>query len=92
MSETKAASDRDVVLNTFWEKSREAREQGNDEQARAWLEGIVELDETNVEGWLVLAQLTPDPRERMQCYSQILQLSPGNDEAKKGLRQARRQL
>jgi Tfp pilus assembly protein PilF len=90
MSDT--AADRDVVLETFWERSREAMERGDEEQARAWLEGIVELDGDDVEGWLALARVTPDPRERMQCYSQILQLSPGNDEAKKGLRQARRQL
>jgi Tfp pilus assembly protein PilF len=92
MSETETASDRDTVLETFWAKSREAIEEGNDEQARAWLEGIVELDRDNAEGWLALAQVTPDARERMQCYSRVLQLSPGNNEAKMGLRQARRQL
>ncbi|MBN1639647.1 MAG: hypothetical protein JXA09_00335 [Anaerolineae bacterium] len=92
MSEIETASDRDVVLETFWARSREAMERGDNERARAWLEGIVELDSGDVEGWLALARLTPDPRERMQCYSQVLQLSPGNDEAKRGLRQARRQL
>jgi hypothetical protein len=92
MSETNTASDRDVILDTFWGRWRAAMEQGDDEQARAWLEGIVELDQTNVEGWLALARLIPDPRERMQCYSQVLQLSRGNTEAKEGLRQARRQL
>ena len=92
MSETETAADRETVLETFWEKSRAAMAQDDDERARAWLEGIVELDADNVEGWLALARVTPDPRERMLCYSRILQLAPGNSEAKRGLRETRRQL
>jgi hypothetical protein len=92
MGETKATADRNTVLETFWVKTRQAMESGKEEEARAWLEGIVELDQADLDAWLTLAGLTPDPRERMQCYSQVLQLSPGNDQAKTGLRQARRQL
>jgi hypothetical protein len=80
------------VLATFWRKAQEAQDQGQDSQARAWLEGIVELDEGDIDAWLALARLIPDAGERMQYYSEILQRSPGNLEAKQGLRKARRQL
>jgi hypothetical protein len=56
------------------------------------LEGIVELDQDNVDAWLALARLISNPRERMLCYTQVLELSPGHPEAKAGLRQTRRQL
>jgi thioredoxin-like negative regulator of GroEL len=78
------------VLATFWRKAQEAVTQNRQEEARAWMEGIVELDEANVDAWLQLASLIPDTRERMQCYARVLELSPGNPQAKAGLRQARR--
>ena len=81
-----------VILATFRDRAEQAEALGNDQEARAWLEGIVELDETDVDAWLALARLIPDPRERMQCYSQVLQVAPGNDQAKLGLRRARREL
>jgi len=81
-----------VILATFREKAEQAEAHGKDQEARAWLEGIVELDETDVDAWLALARLIPDARERMQCYSQVLQIAPGNDQAKRGLRRARRDL
>ena len=80
------------VLSTFWDRAQQAQAQGRDQEARAWLEGIVEIDQKNVEACLALARLIPDARERMDCYSRVLQLSPGNDQAKAGLRRARRQL
>jgi thioredoxin-like negative regulator of GroEL len=92
MSDTEANNELETVLTTFWQKAEQAQAEGNETQARAWLEGIVDLDEGNVEAWLALARLVADARERMQCYSHVLQLSPGNQEAKQGLRQARRQL
>ena len=81
-----------VILASFREKAEQAEAQGKDQEARAWLEGIVELDQTDVDAWLALARLIPDARERMQCYSHVLQIAPGNDQAKLGLRSARRAL
>jgi thioredoxin-like negative regulator of GroEL len=92
MDEIRQDADLETVLETFWGKASEARAQGNDEEARGWLEAIVELDQHDADAWLALAKLVPDARERMLCYSQVLQLSPGNSEAKDGLRQARREL
>ncbi|MFL7807045.1 MAG: hypothetical protein ACK2VD_11975 [Anaerolineae bacterium] len=85
-------ADLDTVLTTFWEKVEEAQAKGKEIEARGWLEGIVELNQEDAGAWLALARLIPDARERMQCYSRVLELSPGNAEAKQGLRQARREL
>jgi hypothetical protein len=92
MDEIRQGADLEAVLETFWGKASEAQGRGNEEEARGWLEGIVELDHHDPDAWLALAKLVPDAQERMLCYSQVLQLSPGNVEAKDGLRQARREL
>ena len=83
-------SDQQAVLSAFWAKAEQAADQNDVEEARAWMEGIVELDEHNIDAWLRLASFIPDARERMQCYARVLELAPGNTEAKAGLRQARR--
>jgi thioredoxin-like negative regulator of GroEL len=92
MGDSIAVDDQKTVVETFLGKAQQAAQEGQEQEARAWLEGVVELDAENVEAWLALASLIPDPRERMLCYANILQLSPGNPEAKAGLRQTRRQL
>ncbi len=92
MSEIRQDADLETVLETFWGRANEAQAQGKEQEARGWLEGIVELDHHDADAWLALAKLIPDARERMLCYSQVLQLAPGNVEAKDGLRQARREL
>ena len=90
MDQTEADRDQQVIVDTFRQKAERAVAQGQDEEARAWLEGVVNLDAGNVDAWLRLASLIPDAREQMQCYAQVLQLDPGNREAKVGLRRARR--
>ncbi|MBL7199164.1 MAG: hypothetical protein ISS56_03355 [Anaerolineae bacterium] len=92
MSESTTASEQQVIADTFLQKAERAAGQGKGEEARAWLEGAVELDETNVDAWLRLAQFIPDARERMECYGRVLGLAPGDSRAKAGLRKARREL
>lgn len=81
-----------TVIDTFWHKATQAVERGDREEARVWFEGIVELDHANVEAWLRLADLIPDPRERMYCYVHVMELAPGNAQARAGIRQTRREL
>lgn len=90
MSGIESTEDLETVLATFWAKAREAKARGDSVDERTWLEGIVDLDENDVEAWLALARLVVDPREQMLCYSHVLELSPGNGKAKQGLREARR--
>ena len=80
------------VIETFWQRATQAAEQGHVEDARAWLEGIVEVDDQNVDAWLWLADLIPDARERMACYIQVLEAAPGNAQARAGIRKTRREL
>jgi Tfp pilus assembly protein PilF len=91
MNERQTDSDSQAVIATFWEKAEQAVAQNQPEQARAWMEGIVELDAQNVDAWLRLASLISDPREQMQCYARVLELNPGNVQAKAGIRKAMRQ-
>jgi hypothetical protein len=92
MNGIKYDADLETVLATFWGKVEAAQAEGKEVEARGWLEGIVELDQQDADAWLALARLVPDARERMLCYSRVLELSPGNTEAKQGLRHARREL
>jgi hypothetical protein len=91
MNQTEADREQQAIVDTFRQRAEQAAAQGQNEEARAWLEGVVELEIENVDAWLRLASLIPDARERMQCYAQVLQLDPGNRAAKVGLRQARRE-
>lgn len=92
MSEKRMTPEQQSIVETFWAKSERAAARGDHDEARAWMEGVVELDDRNVDAWLRLASLIPVVRERMQCYARALELSPGNSQAKAGLRQARREL
>ena len=92
MGEKRTDVDQQVVIDTFWQKANQAADKGRKEDARAWLEGIIELDDDHIEAWLRLADLILDARERMQCYVRVLEISPGNVQARKGIRKTRRQL
>ena len=92
MNNSSTTSEQQSAVDSFWHRAEQAAAQGNHEEARAWMEGVVELDECNVEAWLRLASFVPAVRERMQCYARALELSPGHPQAKAGLRQARREL
>ena len=92
MAEAQTSPERQEVVATFWQKADQAAAEDSIEEARGWMEGVVELDGGNAEAWIRLADLIPDARERMQCYARALQLDPGNREAKQGLRRTRRQI
>jgi Tfp pilus assembly protein PilF len=92
MSKSTTASEQQAIVDTFLQNAEQAASQGQEEEARAWLEGAVEVDENNVDAWLRLAQVIPDARERMECYGRVLALAPGDSRAKAGLRKTRREL
>ena len=92
MAEVKKDPEQHDVVSTFWQRADQAAAEDKIEEARGWMEGVVELDGENAEAWIRLAGLVPDARERMQCYARALQLDPGNKEAKQGLRRTRRQI
>lgn len=92
MVEETQSTDRQVIIEAFWEKANQAADKGQNETARAWLEGIVELDEDAVDAWIRLADLIPDAHERMHCYVRVLEISPGNEQARNGIRRTRKQV
>jgi hypothetical protein len=91
MSGNQTDSELQEIVSTFWRRAERATAEDRAEEARGWIEGIVELDDTNIDAWLRLASLVPDPRERMLCYSRVLELAPGHPEARAGIRRARRE-
>ena len=92
MSEKHVDVEQQAIVETFFKKAMQAVAEGKDEQARAWLEGVVELDDGNVGAWLRLAELIPNARERMYCYVRALEIVPGNARARAGIRKTRREL
>lgn len=92
MVEETPGTDPQVIIDAFWVKANQAADKGENEAARAWLEGIVELNNDDVNAWLRLADLIPDAHERIHCYVRVLEISPGNEHAKSGIRRTRKQL
>lgn len=80
------------IVDTFWQKADRAEAQDDVEDARAWMEAIVEVDAANLDAWLRLAELIADPQERMQCYVHVLEVDPRNESARAGIRQTRKEL
>ena len=62
-----------------------AAKAGQTEQARQILLRVVELDETNVQGWLWLSSVVVDPAEKFTCLHNVLTLDPDNRPAQLGL-------
>ncbi len=85
-------ADDERVVSVFKDKAERAMEQGDAEEARRWLEGVVELAPDDVDAWLRLAEVIPDPRERILCYVKVLEISPRNPQARAGIRRTRRKL
>jgi tetratricopeptide (TPR) repeat protein len=62
-----------------------AAKSGKAEQARQILLRVVELDETNVQGWLWLSSVVDDPADKFTCLHNVLTLDPDNQPAQLGL-------
>lgn len=64
----------------------EAYRAGNNLEARAMLEKVLELDEYNEMAWLWLSAVVETPEEKRTCLENVLVINPNNENAKKGLR------
>jgi len=62
-----------------------AAKAGQTEQARQILLRVIELDETNVQGWLWLSSVVDDPADKFTCLHNVLALDPDNQSAQLGL-------
>jgi hypothetical protein len=59
---------------------------GEQDAAISELVRLLRSDPRNVDAWLLLADLREDPRERKDCYKQVLKLDPYNEQAQLQMR------
>jgi tetratricopeptide (TPR) repeat protein len=67
------------------QRGKAAARVGRLDEAREMLRRAVQLAPDNVEAWLTLAAVEPDPVKKMACFETILELDPGNVDAQLGL-------
>ncbi len=60
--------------------------QGDQEGAVKELVEVLHRNGRNVDAWMLLADLLEDPRERKDCYKQVLKLNPNNQQAQLQIR------
>jgi tetratricopeptide (TPR) repeat protein len=66
-------------------ESIEAEEKHQQLKAEALLADAVILDPDNVEAWLRLGQLSARKEDRRRYLEKVLEIAPGNEEARAGL-------
>jgi len=71
------------------QRGKAAARVGRLDEARVLLGRAVQLAPDNVEAWLSLAAVEPDPVKKMACFETILELDPDNVEARLGLEMLR---
>ncbi len=72
-------------LRTLLAQASKTAENGKLAAALTLYQQIVEEAPNEVEGWLGVAQLNPDPLKREQAYARVLELDPENPLARVGL-------
>jgi tetratricopeptide (TPR) repeat protein len=67
------------------QRGQAAARVGRRDEARETLRRAVQLDPDNTQAWLALAGVEDDPVEKIACFEKVLDLDPGNVEARLGL-------
>ena len=60
---------------------------GDKERGKQLLLQVLEADEGNEVAWMWLTVCTTDSNLKRECYKRVLEINPGNELARKGLRQ-----
>jgi hypothetical protein len=68
--------------DSLFQEAMDAARAGNRDLAREKLEKLLEIDEENVNAWLLLARLSDLPEEKRICLTTVLQLDPENARAR----------
>ncbi|HVO42558.1 MAG TPA: tetratricopeptide repeat protein, partial [Aggregatilineales bacterium] len=64
-----------------------AAKAGQQTQAQQLLREAVKRDPRSEIAWLWLSSVTPDPKERLFCFQQVLNINPRNEQALAGIKQ-----
>lgn len=72
-------------MNNLLEQGISAVRAGRREEARTLLTQVVETDERNEHAWLWLSGVVDDPNDIATCLSNVLELNPANERARKGI-------
>jgi twitching motility two-component system response regulator PilG len=68
-----------------------AAKAGDKAQTRRLLREATLLDPKNETAWLWLAGVSEAPKEALECLQRVLEINPGNDRAREGIKAARLQ-
>jgi twitching motility two-component system response regulator PilG len=68
-----------------------AAKAGDKAQTRRLLREVTVLDPNNETAWLWLAGVAESPQEALDCLRRVLEINPGNDSARDGIKAARLQ-
>jgi tetratricopeptide (TPR) repeat protein len=71
------------------QRGKAAARVGRLEDARQYLGRAVKANPEDIEAWLALAAVEPDPAQKISCFETVLELDPGNVEARLGLEMLR---
>ncbi len=74
-----------IATNDLLQQGIAAARSGQRGQARALLVRAVQIDQRNEYAWLWLAGVVDDPADARRCLQQVLQINPGNRQARQGL-------
>lgn len=74
-----------LEMKELVQRGKVAARVGRLDEARENLGRALELAPDNVEAWLALAAVENDPAGKIACFETVLQLEPGNIEARLGL-------
>lgn len=67
------------------QRGKAAARVGRLEEAHEYLMRAIELSPENVDVWLTLAAVEDEPAKKIECFETVLELDPGNIEARLGL-------
>ena len=75
----------------FMQQGQEAARAGQRARARRYFAAVLEIDPACAEAWLARASVVDDPQVAMAHLARVLELDPGNQQARAGLRSLRRE-
>ena len=74
------------------QRGRAAARAGQRARARRYFAAVLEIDARQADAWLARAAVVDDPQEKLAHLARVLELDPGNRQAREAIRSARREV